>query len=353
MNVPVPGPIPGSTNLANDHQLKICFILSSIGGPRMLSPLLSGHVKEDIAYVVVQRSAGAGLLDVLVECLREELNRKTVVAGHSLELQPGAVHFLPNERNYSLVGNKLVSAELPASARLSLDLLFTSAAASRNQCAVVVLSGMFTDEDGLQGLEKLKAAGAPIVGTLESHTPVFDWIDQLRGRGLMGELYPLKNLLEHLRFTNGEGHMGTSPGPIRYLVADDEEKIRTVIVEMLRLRGIDADSAVDGLDALRKIQKGRYDLLILDLNMPEMDGLKTLEALKTIDPHLPIVVLTGLDDPDKFRAVNGFKVMGILTKPFTFDKLQKILSAHPASPANGGPAGAAPGAAAPSKSAPK
>ena len=302
--------------------MKICFILSSIGGPRMLSPLLSGHLREDVAYVVIQRMAGAGLLDVLVECLREELNQKTLVAGHTLQLQPGAIHFLPNERNYVFEGEKLVAAEVPGKSRLSLDALFTAAAALPNPCAVAVLSGMLTDEDGLAGLAKLSANGVPILGTLESNTPVFDMIDQIRAKGLMGELYPPKYLLEHLAFS---GNGRNPPEGFRILIADDEEKIRAMVGDMLRLHGIASECAVDGLDALRKIQKGKYDALILDLNMPEMDGLRTLEALKTIDPTLPIVVVTGSDDAAKIQAVKEFNILGMLQKPFPWEKLKKLL----------------------------
>jgi chemotaxis response regulator CheB len=311
--------------------LKICFVVSSIGGPRMLTPLFSGHLKEDVAYVVIQRLAGAGLLDVLVECLREEVNRKTLVAGHSLQLQGGVIHFLPNERNYAFEGEKLVAMDVPGNTRLSLDQLFGSAAEIANPCSVVVLSGMLTDDDGLAGLSRLNARGVSITGTLESNTPVFDMIEQLRGRGLMGELYPPKYLLEHVRFReNGDGKPrrrdGSADAP-RILVADDEEKIRAVIMEMLQAQGMCAEFAVDGLDALRKIQKGKYDAMILDLHMPEMDGLKTLEALKTIDPKLPIVVMTGLDDPTKIQAAKEFNVLGVLQKPFTWDKLKKLLPA--------------------------
>jgi chemotaxis response regulator CheB len=309
--------------------LKICFILSSIGGPRMLSPLLSGPLEEDVAYVVIQRMAGAGLLDVLVECLREEVNQKTLVAGHTLQLQPGAIHFLPNERNYVFDGGeKLIAADVPGKTRLSLDLLFTAAAALPNPCAVVVISGMLTDEDGLAGLAKLSAKGAPILGTLESNTPVFDMIEQIRAKGLMGELYPPKYLLEHLDFhgndkAEGGGRSGSQG--IRFLVADDEEQIRALLGDMLRQHGIAAEFAGDGLDALRKIQKGKYDALILDLNMPEMDGLRTLEALKTIDPALPIVVVTGVEDASRIQAVKEFNVLGVLQKPFTWEKLKKML----------------------------
>ena len=308
--------------------IKLCFIVSSIGGPRMLSQLFSGNLKDDIAYIVIQRMTGAGLLDVLVECLREEVNRKTLVAGHTLQLQGGAIHFLPNERNYVFDGDKLIAADVPGKARLSLDLLFAAAAALPNPCAVVVLSGMLTDEDGLAGLSKLAVKGAPIIGTLESNTPVFDMIEQIRAKGLMGELYPPKYLLEHLTFSrNGKHSADPRPGSdsIRFLVADDEEKIRVMVGDMLRMHGISSDFAADGLDAVRKIKKGRYDALILDLNMPEMDGLRTLEALKTIDPDLPIVVVTGMDDKAKINAVKEFNVLGILQKPFSWEKLKKLL----------------------------
>ena len=309
--------------------MKVCFILSGVGGPRMLASLFSGHVKEDVVYLVIQRMAGEGLLEVLVECLREELNRKTVIALQPMALQPGTIHFLSNDRNYGFDGDKLALAEVPGRGGLSLDHLFHAAAALSRPCAVVALSGLLTDNDGLAGLARLRAAGASVLGSLESHTPVFDMIEQLQKHGLMGELYPPKYLLEHVLFQdhsqNGKGKEERSPGQLKFLVADDEPGIRSMIGDMLSHHGAACEFAVDGLDALRKIQKGKFDGLILDLQMPEMDGLKTLEALKTIDPKLPIVVLTGLDDPAKIQAARDFNVLGVLQKPFTWDKLKKIL----------------------------
>ncbi len=295
----------------------------------MLNPLFSAPLKQDVAYIVVQRLAGPGLLDVLVECLREELNVRTIVAGHSLHLQGGALHFLPNERHYAFKGDKFVAIELPGKVELSLDHLFKSVLDFPNDCTVVVLSGMLTDEDGLAGLTELKKRGAHILGTLENQTPVFDMIEQLRDLGIIGELLPTKHLLEHLRFGPGD-KIGSlrrdgSSEAARILVADDEEKVRTGIVEMLQSQGFVVDFAVDGLDALRKLQKQHFDILILDLHMPEMDGIKTLEALKTIDPKLPIVIMTGSNDTVKVQAAKEFNVLGVLQKPFGWEKLKKIL----------------------------
>jgi len=187
--------------------LNLCFIVSSIGGPRMLASLFSGAAGaptgpggDETAYLVLQRMAHGDLMDVMVECLREDLQRKTLVAGHSLALAPGAVHFLPNERNYTFSGETLVSTDVAGKPRLSLDHFLMSAAALPNPKAVVVLSGMLTDDDGLAGISALSSRGVPVLGSVESHTPVFDMIDQLRRRGLMGELYPPKYLLEHVHF---------------------------------------------------------------------------------------------------------------------------------------------------------
>jgi CheY-like chemotaxis protein len=318
--------------------LNICFVISSIGGPRMLSSLFSGawhadakavrgdaeFAGDDVAYVVIQRMAHGGLMDVLVECLKEELSRRTLVAGHTLALVPGAIHFLPNERNYSFDGAALVSVDVPGKPKLSLDHLLLGAAALPNPLAVVVLSGLLTDDDGVAGISALHGRGVPVLGTLESHTPVFDMIDQLRRRGAMGELYPPKYLLEHLEFKETHKERVTRKAPPRFLVADDDDGVRGVIGDLLRASGIESDFAADGLDALRKIQKGKYDALFLDLHMPEMDGLRTLEALKTIDPTLPIVVLTGIED-DRLRLAREFKIIDVLPKPFTLEKLKAML----------------------------
>lgn len=305
--------------------LNLCFVISGIGGPRMLSSLFSGAAGEDVAYIVIQRMAHGGLMDVLVECLREELSRRTIVAGHTCPLAAGAIHFLPNERNYAFQGDALVSVDVPGKTKLSLDHLLLGAASLPNPMAVVALSGLLPDEDGFAGIGALHVRGVPVAGTLESHTPVFDMIDQLRRRGLMGELYPPKYLLEHLAFREARKDRAARAEPPRILIADDEPDVRNAVGEMLRHAGAACEFAADGLDALRKIQKGKYDALLLDLNMPEMDGLKTVEALKTIDPALPIIVLTGVEDAQRLQLAKATHALAVLQKPVSLEKIKKLL----------------------------
>jgi CheY-like chemotaxis protein len=219
--------------------------------------------------------------------------------------------------------------DLPGNTRLSLDHLLNSLLDIPNPCAIVVLSGMLTDSDGLAGLTKAHALGITLTGSLEANTPVFDMIEQLQKLGLMGELYAPKQLLEHMRFrVPGLKHAARRDGLIeapRILIADDEEKVRTQLSDMLKTHGMTVDFAGDGLDAVRKLQKCKYDALLLDLQLPELDGLKILEALKTIDPELAIILMTNPDAQAMVLAAKEFKVQGMLQKPYSWEKLKKLL----------------------------
>jgi CheY-like chemotaxis protein len=107
-----------------------------------------------------------------------------------------------------------------------------------------------------------------------------------------------------------------------WLVVDDEKNVRDVIGDILFFEKIACDFATDGLDALRKIQKTRYSGMILDIKMPEMDGLQTLNALQTIDPDIPILIITGFDDEQTQKAAENPNVVGILLKPFTGEDIK-------------------------------
>jgi CheY-like chemotaxis protein len=76
---------------------------------------------------------------------------------------------------------------------------------------------------------------------------------------------------------------------------DDEEIVRLVVRAVLGYRGYCIVDAPSGADALQKLaeQPGRFDLVLLDLNMPKMDGCETLRRLRQADPAVPVIVLSG------------------------------------------------------------
>lgn len=84
----------------------------------------------------------------------------------------------------------------------------------------------------------------------------------------------------------------------KVIVIDDDLYIRELYEEVLKGEGYDVDSAVNGQDALDKLSQGGYDLILLDIMMPKIDGLGVMDTLKASPPpkpNGPILMLTNLD----------------------------------------------------------
>jgi DNA-binding NtrC family response regulator len=79
----------------------------------------------------------------------------------------------------------------------------------------------------------------------------------------------------------------------KVLVVDDEQEFLDTLAERMRNRGMDVSTTTSATDALKKAEEESYDAIVLDLMMPEMDGLEVLKALKKKKPELQIVLLTG------------------------------------------------------------
>jgi two-component system capsular synthesis sensor histidine kinase RcsC len=80
---------------------------------------------------------------------------------------------------------------------------------------------------------------------------------------------------------------------VRVLVIDDEAVLRTLLQDMLAACGYEADVAESGAVGLARYQAERYRAVITDLLMPEMNGFEVVEALRTIDPAVRVIMLTG------------------------------------------------------------
>ena len=77
------------------------------------------------------------------------------------------------------------------------------------------------------------------------------------------------------------------------LIIDDEQSIRNTIREIFEFEKYEVEEAVDGLDGIDKIKNNKYDVVLLDIKMPEMDGMEVLEKIQVLQPDLPIVMISG------------------------------------------------------------
>lgn len=103
---------------------------------------------------------------------------------------------------------------------------------------------------------------------------------------------------------------------VKILIVDDEPKIRAVVKEYAKVSGYHCDEASDGLDALNKIKMQDYDVIVLDIMMPNMDGFSAVKEIKAIK-DIPIIMLSARTD--EFDKLLGFDlgVEDYVTKPFS------------------------------------
>lgn len=112
---------------------------------------------------------------------------------------------------------------------------------------------------------------------------------------------------------------------IKILLVDDEEKFLHSIAERLSLRGFDVVAASNGEKAIQEAEKGGFDLALLDLKMPGMDGTQVLKILKEKHEYIEVVILTGHGSLESAVECVKLGAYGYLPKPYELDKLLDIL----------------------------
>ena len=111
----------------------------------------------------------------------------------------------------------------------------------------------------------------------------------------------------------------------RILVIDDEEYICQSCRELLGEEGYEVKTFTHPLGGLKRLKEESFDLLLLDLKMPEMDGIKVLKEVRRDYPHLIVIIITGYATVD--TAVTSMKmgVFDYVSKPFTPDELLMVV----------------------------
>jgi DNA-binding NtrC family response regulator len=107
----------------------------------------------------------------------------------------------------------------------------------------------------------------------------------------------------------------------KVLLVDDEQEFTQVLSERMASRGVGVDTAASGSEAIQKVKGEPYDAIILDLAMPEMDGIETLRHLIKDNPDLQVILLTGYGTLQKGIEAIKLGAMDFLEKPAETQKL--------------------------------
>lgn len=112
-----------------------------------------------------------------------------------------------------------------------------------------------------------------------------------------------------------------TPRSQHVLVVEDEDPIRELVSTALRFKGFEVTTAATGRDALAEARNATFDLLVLDVNLPDVDGFEICRKLRSDGNLVPVVFLTARDDPADLRT--GFTGGGddYITKPFSLEEL--------------------------------
>lgn len=113
---------------------------------------------------------------------------------------------------------------------------------------------------------------------------------------------------------------------MKILVVDDEDKIRNVIKEYAEFEGFETDEACDGMEAIAKCRSNNYDLIIMDIMMPKLDGFSSIKEIKKIK-DMPVIMLSARSE--EYDKLHGFDI-GIddyVVKPFSPKELMARVNA--------------------------
>jgi two-component system, NtrC family, nitrogen regulation response regulator NtrX len=113
----------------------------------------------------------------------------------------------------------------------------------------------------------------------------------------------------------------------RVLVVDDELQMLAMVTEVLTLAGYEVVTAATASEAFVVVAGLAPDVILLDIAMPGIDGLTTLQRLRELTPNVPVVMLTGNTDEEVGRTALRWGAFDYVRKPFSAARLEKVVAA--------------------------
>ena len=124
----------------------------------------------------------------------------------------------------------------------------------------------------------------------------------------------------------GEGDLGSSP---HILIVDDNATNRVVAQALCEMFGCTSETAEDGVEALEAVQERRFDLILMDIKMPRMDGVQATQAIRALTGparDIPIVALTANADPEDARKYLTIGMAAVVEKPIKPERLRMAMN---------------------------
>ena len=113
---------------------------------------------------------------------------------------------------------------------------------------------------------------------------------------------------------------------LKVLVVDDNEEFCQNISDILELRDYEVITAYDGFKGLEMVRQNGFDLVLMDIRMPAMNGVETFKKVKEIAPDTPVIMVTAFTVEDLIREALREGAFGALKKPLDFDRLFELIS---------------------------
>ncbi len=111
----------------------------------------------------------------------------------------------------------------------------------------------------------------------------------------------------------------------RILIVDDEGELTFTLAERLELRGFRARGVTSAAEALDLVQRGEFDVVVMDVKMPGTGGLAALRAIKDIKPRLPVILVTGHGSHENAEEGISLGAFRYLMKPVQIEDLVRLL----------------------------
>jgi DNA-binding NtrC family response regulator len=120
--------------------------------------------------------------------------------------------------------------------------------------------------------------------------------------------------------------MTTAEEITQVLVVDDDDRLRNTSMNLLLKAGFETDVAVDGIEGLEKLKSKDYDVVLLDFQMPELDGIETLKRIKEFRPDAIVIMMTAYASRDNAEEAIALNAYHYVSKPFDLNRAIQLIN---------------------------